>query len=84
MLYYALAERAGGGSSEVAALSDSGPVPRGDRHEHHHDDDEVVHQPEEPEDELGQDVKRREEVDEDDLRFMRAMRMSSHFICDLK
>ena len=68
----------------MAALSDSGPVPRGDRHEHHHDDDEVVHQPEEPEDELGQDVKRREEVDEDDLRFVHAMRLCSHFISYLK
>ena len=53
-------------------LSDRRPVPRGDRHEHHHDDYEVVDQAEQPEHELGQDVERGEEVDDDDLRFMHA------------
>ena len=60
--------------SKSALLPDCGPVPRGERHEHHHDDDEVIDKAEQAEHELGQDVERGEEVDNDDLRFTRAMR----------
>ena len=56
--------------SEAAVLADCRPVPRGDGHEHHDDDEGVVDETEQPEDELGQDVERREEVDEDDLVYV--------------